>query len=132
MVAIDAMIDALLPEWPALPPERRMCVSADCTRFVRRQIALSPAHIRFGIHVLFVAFCLFAFLRLGARPLGSVPRERRTLALRAFAREQVAPLVALERVLRSMTIVAYLEHADVLAAIAEAPLSASDPLHVEQ
>lgn len=126
MSAFDATIDALLPEWPALQPERRLSVSAHCAHFVRRQIALSPAHIRFGVRTLFTAFCAFAFLRLGMRPLVSVPRERRAAAMRAFALEQVAPFVALERVLRSMTVVAFLEHPDVLTAVGE-QVPVSDP-----
>lgn len=125
MSAFDAMIDALLPEWPALLQERRTSVSAHCACFVRRQIALSPAHIRFGIRILFAAFCTFAFFYLGMRPLGSAPRELRVAALKAFALEQVPPLVALERVLRSMTAVAFLEYPDVLSAIGEAPPPAS-------
>jgi hypothetical protein len=120
MSAFDATIDALLPEWPALPPETSAAVSADCARFVRRQIALAPAHIRAGIHLVLVLFYVFAFFYLGMRPLGAVPRERRALALRAFAREQVPPFIALERVLRSMTLLAFLEQADVVAAIGAA------------
>jgi hypothetical protein len=126
-VALDQIVDALLPEWPILPPERRVSVSAHCVRFVRRQIALSPAHIRFGVRILFTAFCMFAFLRLGMQPLGAVSRERRAAALRVFATEQVPPFVALERVLRSMTVVAFLDHPDVLTAIGETPLPARDP-----
>jgi hypothetical protein len=127
MSAFNATIDALLPEWPALPLERRVSVSAHCARFVRRQIALPPAHIRFGIRILFAAFCTFAFLRLGMRRLGSVSRERRAAALRAFAVEQVPTFVALERVLRSMTVVAFFDHPDVLNAIGEDSLPASGP-----
>jgi hypothetical protein len=126
MSAFDATIDALLPDWPVLQSERRLAISADCARFVRRQIALSPAHIRFGVRVLFAAFYAFAFVYLGLRPLGSVLRERRAAALSAFALEQVTPFVALERVLRSMTMVAFLEHPDVLAAISEEPSPESD------
>lgn len=125
MPAFDATIDALLPEWPALAPERRASVSAHCAHFVRWQIALAPAHIRFGIRILFMAFCTFAVLRIGMRPLGSVSRERRAAALRAFALDQVPPFVALERVLRSMTVVAFFEHPDVLTAIGEDLLPAS-------
>jgi len=127
MSTFDATIDALLPEWPALPPSVRASVSAHCACFVRRQIALSPAHIRFGVRVLFTAFCAFAFVRLGMRPLSSVPRELRAAALRAFALEQAPPFVALERVLRSLTVLAFLEHPDVLAAIDAEPAPASSP-----
>jgi choline dehydrogenase-like flavoprotein len=124
-MALDQIVEALLPEWPAMPPERRASVSAYCAHFVRRQIALAPAHIKLGIRIVFTAFCTFAFLRLGMRRLGSVSRERRVAALRVFALEQVPPLFALERVLRSMTTVAFFEHPDVLAAIGERPFTVS-------
>jgi hypothetical protein len=125
MASLDQIVDALLPAWPALLPERRASVSAHCALFVRRQLALPPAHIRFGVRILFTAFCTFAFLRLGMQPLGSVSRERRAAVLRAFALERVPPFVALERVLRSMTVVAFLDHPDVLTAIGEDPFPVS-------
>jgi hypothetical protein len=127
MMALDQIVDALLPEWPTLPPERRSSVSAYCARFVHRQIALAPAHIRFGVRVLFAVFCAFAVVRFGMRPIGSVPRERRGAALRGFALEQIPPFIALERVLRSMTAVAFFEHPDVLTAIGEEPVPVSRP-----
>ena|ERR1700686_1721273 len=67
MAALDQIVDALLPDWPTLLPEGRASVSAHCARFVRRQIALSPAHIRFGLRVLFAAFVVFSFLYMGMR-----------------------------------------------------------------
>jgi hypothetical protein len=124
--AFEATIDALLPEWPLLPAGRRSAVSTSCSRFVARQIALSPAHIRFGIRVLFATFCIFAFVRLGLRPLGAVAREQRAKVLSVFAFEQVPPLVALERVLRSMTALAFFDHPDVLAIIGRELLPAGN------
>jgi hypothetical protein len=92
-------------------------VSAHCGRFVRRQIALSPAHIRFGVRALFAGLAVFAAFHGSARYRGASSRERRAASLRAFALEQVAALAALERLLRSMTAVAFLEHPDVLIEI---------------
>jgi len=129
--AFEATIDALLPEWPPLPAGRRSAVNISCSRFVARQIALSPAHIRFGIRVLFAAFCIFAFVRLGLRPLGAVAREQRAGVLSVFALEQVPPLVALERVLRSMTVLAFFDHPDVLALISREPSPAGNSLHTK-
>jgi len=126
--AFEATIDALLPEWPPLPAGCRSAVSTSCSRFVARQIALSPAHIRFGIRLLFAAFCIFAFVRL-LRPLGAVAREQRAGVLSVFALEQVPPLVALERVLRSMTVLAFFDHPDVLAVINREPSPAGNSSH---
>lgn len=119
MSAFDATIDALLPEWPVLPAECRAAVSAHCAWFVSRQIALSPAHVRFGIRVLSAAFATFAVLRLGLRSLGSVPRQRRAAILSEFGFDGVPLLASLERVLRSLTMVAFLDHPDVVSAIGE-------------
>src|SRR5262249_23714691 len=125
----EATIDALLPEWPLLPASRRLAVSTSCSHFVARQIALSPAHIRFGIRVLFAAFCIFAFVRLGLRPLCVVAREQRAEMLSVFALEQVPLLVALERVLSSMTALAFFDHPDVLAVIGREPLPVGNSSH---
>jgi hypothetical protein len=127
--AFEATIDALLPEWPPLPAGCRSAVSTSCSRFVAQQIALSPGHIRFGIRLLFAAFCIFAFVRLGLRPLGAVAREQRAGVLSVFALEQVPPLVALERVLRSMTVLAFFDHPDVLAVINREPSPAGNSSH---
>jgi hypothetical protein len=123
MLALDNVIDALLPEWPPLPPEQRLAISAACGAFVSREIALAPAHIRFGIHVLFATFCVYAFFRLGLRPLSAVQREQRSKALRAFAFKRVTAFAALERVLRSMTVLAFFDHPDVVAAIGSEQLA---------
>jgi len=125
MRAFDAVIDALLPAWPPMPDESRRAVSAHCAHFVRGQIARSPAHIRTGIGLMLGLFYVFAFFHAGMRPLHAVPRQERALALAAFARTPAPPFAALERVLRSMTLVAFLEHPDVVAAIGE-EASASD------
>jgi hypothetical protein len=117
MRTFDAVVDALLPEWPRLPPECRAAVSASCSRFVAKQIALSPAHIRSGIRMLLAVFYAYAFFRLGLRPLTAVSRQSCADALRALAFEGGAPMVALERVLRSMTVLAYFDSQEVQAAI---------------
>ena len=119
MSSFAATIDTLLPEWPALPEQTRATVSSHCAAFVSRQIGLAPAHVRLGIRVLFLAFTAFAFLRAGLRPLGSMPRERRAALLREFGLDAVPLLLSLERVLRSLTMVAFLDHPKVTAAIDE-------------
>ena len=105
-------------------PAQRLLVSAHCAGFVRRQLALAPAHIRLGIYILFASFWIFA-TRLGVRRLSALPREQRAAALRRFALDQAPPLVALERVLRSMTTVAFLDHPDVMKALEESQLAAT-------
>jgi hypothetical protein len=113
LTGFDATIDSLLPDWPSLAAADRRLVSRHCSAFVRRQIALAPAHIRLGVRLLFALFVAFAILRL-ARADGA--------ALAKFAASGPAPFAGLERVLRSMTLLAFLEHPAVrTAAAAERP-----------
>ena len=114
LTGLDTTIESLLPEWPPLADTDRRAVSRHCAAFVRGQIALAPAHIRLGVRLLFALFIAFATLRL-ARADGA------TLA--RFASFGPPPFAGLERVLRSMTLLAFLEHPAVrtAAAAAEAP-----------
>jgi hypothetical protein len=114
LTGLDTTIASLLPEWPPLADADRRLVSRHCAAFVRGQIALAPAHIRLGVRLLFVLFIAFTTFRL-ARADGA--------ALARFASCGPPPFAGLERVLRSMTLLAFLEHPAVrtAAAAAEAP-----------
>jgi hypothetical protein len=109
LTGFDATIDSLLPDWPALADADRRLVCRHCATFVRRQIALAPAHIRLGVRLLFALFIAFAALRLARAD---------SVALAKFASFGPAPFAGLERVLRSMTLLAFLEHPAVRAAAA--------------
>jgi hypothetical protein len=112
---LETTVDSLLPDWPPLPPADRAAITRYCTDFVSRQISLAPAHIRCGIWILYAAFVLFAgLLAIGQRT--SQPSHA-AVALSRFSSLGPAACVALERVLRSMTVLAFLEHPRVAAAI---------------
>ena len=110
-MSLDATVASLLPDWPPLPPADRDSVSRHCAAFVRRQIGLAPAHIRFGIWTLFALFTAFSAARLGKADAASLAR---------FSAIGPAAFAGLERILRSMTLLAFLEHPAVLAAVAAA------------
>jgi len=128
MRTFDAVVDALLPEWPALRPDCRVAVSTSCSSFVAGQIALSPAHIRLGIRTLLAAFYIYAFFRLGLRPLAAVSRESGADVLQALAFGRVPAMVVLERVLRSMTVLAFFDSPEVQAAIGSSAALPADIL----
>jgi hypothetical protein len=105
---LEATVTSLLPDWPSLTPEARRQVSHHCAAFVRRQISLAPAHIRGGFWLLYATFIVFAAVRALAR--GSLAPRGDAAALTAFASLGPASFPGLERVLRSMTVLAFLEH----------------------
>lgn len=112
---LDATIASLLPTWPTLEPSDRQAVSRHCTAFVRRQMSLAPAHIRLGLWLLYVTFVAFAALRAAGR--GSLMPKANAADLSVFASLGPASFSGLERVLRSMTMLAYLEHPSVVSAV---------------
>lgn len=114
---LDKTVDSLLPDWPSLPPAERVIVSSHCSAFVHRQIARAPAHIRMGVWALIVAFMTFATLRSLTR--GSLAIGADAAALTAFSSLGLAAFAGLERILRSTTLLAFLEHPMVLSAIGE-------------
>jgi hypothetical protein len=108
LAGLDATVDSLLPQWPPLSESDRATVSSHCVAFVRRQVSLAPAHIRLGIWILFAAFVAFAAARL---------TKADAPALAKFSSSGPGAFAGLERVLRSMTLLAFLEHPTVLSAI---------------
>ena len=111
MAGLEATVVSLLPDWPALSPADRSVVGRDCAAFVRRQIALAPAHLRLGIRILYAVFVLFAALSLSKADAAALAR---------FSACGPAAFAGLERVLRSMTLLAFLEHPAVAGAFAMA------------
>ena len=120
---LDKTIDSLLPDWPSLPVAERAVVSRHCSAFVRRQISRAPAHIRMGVWLLLVIFMTFARVRSIMR--GSLSAGSDAAALTTFSSLGPAAFAGLERILRSMTLLAFLEHPMVLSAIGEGRGSAS-------
>lgn len=113
--SLESTIDAVIPDWPALTPPARAVVAAHCIGSVRAQLRRAPVHIRAGFSGLFAAYQLYVLLRAG--PFPSRPACR--AALSAFSDLPLAVTAALERLLRSMTLLSFLEDPIVLAALGE-------------
>jgi hypothetical protein len=118
--AFESTIGSLLPDWPPLPADERLIIRRHCADFARGQIARAPAHIRWGLRTLLFAFVTFATLRAFARPTTWADSGA---ALVAFSSLGPPACAGLERVLRSMTLLAFLEHPAVVAAVGEDPAS---------
>ena len=127
MQMLEAMVDAVLPDWPPLPSETRAEVSRNAAAFVSRELDLAPLQISLGFHALLSAFRLYAFVRLGPRRLDHVSRAEREKALSGFSSLRLPMAPSLERLLRSLTILAYLEDPAVLKALGEGQHSAFAP-----
>ena len=114
-MALAGIIDAILPDWPVLPPEARVEVSAGCARFVRAQLALAPLHIRAGVAVLLAAFRLYLLFTAG--PFAS--RTAKSAALTGFSALPLPLVAGLERLLRSATLLAFFDAPAVLDALGQ-------------
>jgi hypothetical protein len=98
-----ALIDALVPRGLGVPEAERESVLDEVAGFVRAEGALAPLPIRLGLAALSLA--LLAWLRA----LALARRDRET-ALNHWDRLAGAPGRALTRMLRSLTLIAYLDH----------------------
>jgi hypothetical protein len=121
MTILDALFEAAAPDLAPLDPTQAAMVRQDCAESARRQLRASPLHIREAMRVLSWLFAVFALLTARKTPWGMTRREiGRTLS--GFSRLPLGSLAALERLSRSLTLLAYFEHPAVLKALGEMPL----------
>jgi hypothetical protein len=112
---LDDTIDALVPDWPVLDAEEHAAAAARCTRFIRTLLRLAPLHVRIGFRLMFAAYTFYAFACHGPFP----SRLQRSAALTEFSALPFPMVGALERLLRSMTLLAFFEQPSVLSALGE-------------
>lgn len=112
----DALIDTLAPDWPPLPSQSRAAVVAHAAQFVDAQLAVMPFVVRVPAAILAVAFGLFAFMAGGARPFARQALLRRRVIVGRWSR-LAYPFRGYIRLVRSMAMLAYLEHDVVRAAV---------------
>jgi hypothetical protein len=99
----SSLIDALVPRGLGVPEAERDSVLDQVAGFVRAEGALAPLPIRLGLTALSLALLAW----LGVLALG---RRDREAALEYWDRFAGAPGRALTRMLRSLTLIAYLDH----------------------
>jgi hypothetical protein len=123
MAALDDMVDAVLPDIAPLTAERRARVGADCALSVRRQIGAAPLQIRGAFQILFSAFVVFLLLTARRMP-SQLTRGQRSQSLGRFTRATPATFATVERLIRSLALLAYYEHPEVLIALGGQDLAA--------
>lgn len=118
---LEAVVAVVVPQWPPLSAEQREAVTLRCAAYFRRQLSLAPAHVRIGFTVMFAVFVMYGCLRYRR---GS---SRWQDALRGFSRLPLPMANAVERSLRTSTMLAFFDDPDVLAAIGvESPAARQD------
>ncbi len=120
MLPFEALCESFLPDWPRLEPPQRQAALADTAAFVKAEIAIAPSHIRFGVGLLTAAFFLGALVVGRGRGFGRRGPAWRRSYLRRWLK--LGPQAqALVRLVRSLTLLAYLEHALVLEVLGVEP-----------
>lgn len=111
--SFEDMIDAAMPDWPALDPTQRALVLARCAGIARMQVRRAPFHIRVGLAALIMAFRAYALVASGAG------RGALGQAMGRFSALPLPMVAGLERIVRSVTVLAFFEDPMVLAALGE-------------
>lgn len=111
--SFEDMIDAAMPDWPALDPAQRALVLARCAGIARMQVRRAPCHIRIGLAALIMAFRAYALVASGAER-GAIGQ-----AMGRFSALPLPMVAGLERIVRSVTVLAFFEDPMVLAALGE-------------
>ncbi len=112
-MAFDGLIvETMLPRWPVLDSAVRRCVHAEVARSVKRSIGCAPAHVRIGVAVLsFGLGSLLLVTSIGAG--GPAVRAARAERLYGLIQKLPGPAGAAVRLYRSMSVLAFYEHASV-------------------
>ena len=113
---LAGLIEALMPEWPALDMSSHRRIHHDVVEFVKTEIVLAPLHVRLGVGVLMGVFFAAAFVLGFGRGFARRPLHWRQGFLEACSR--ITPQSrAMIRLFRSLTLLAYFEHPLVLHAL---------------
>jgi hypothetical protein len=122
MGALNKLIESMVPDTPPLDPPTQLSVRQRCVTRARDHLAKAPTQIRFAFYGLFSLFLLYS-LSSELRWISGVERERRSLLLSRFSGAFLPSFSALERLLRSVALLAYYEDSDVRQALGYQPLS---------
>jgi hypothetical protein len=109
-----ALVACLMPDYPPLLPSARARVLEDVARFVASQVGRAPWLVRLAVRPLGTA--LFLWLALAGVLASPIPYRRAEAPIHRFA--SLAPaLAAVVRLYRSMTLLAFYEHAAIAGAL---------------
>jgi hypothetical protein len=117
---LQAVVAAILPQYPALDPAVRAAVEQEVTRYVARQIGAMPSFLRFPYRVALLTFDWLPLLRYG-RPFHNLPPARSAGYLAWW---NDAPILAMRdfvRLIRSSALLVYFDHPSVVQELEAQP-----------
>lgn len=121
MTLVSALIDASIPGYPPLDPVEAALVRQRVRTSAETQIRAAPLHVRMALRTMLASFLLFVLIAKRRSVEGLTPGARSAI-LSQFSRVMPPVFSAMERLIRSATLLAYYEDPAVLAALGYEPL----------
>lgn len=122
MKLVEALIDASIPDFPALVLADDKLVRERVAVAAATQLRAAPFHIRFALAVMLATFAAFVLVTHGCSA-ARLPRWRRSAALSRFSASTPPTFSAMERLIRSVSLLAYCEQFEVLTALGYQPVA---------
>ncbi len=111
---LAGMVRAILPPHPILPPAAKTMTEQAVIANVAGQLAAMPTHLRWPYRVALGGFNWLALARYG-RLFANLPPDQQQLYLRQWAGSSIRLKRDFVRLIRSCTLLQYLDHPIVLA-----------------
>lgn len=113
---VAAIVELLLPPFPALEAQARLGVVGEATRFAIAQIENIPTFLRLPYLLAITGFQWLAVLRYG-RPFLRLSRPRQDAYLALWSDSPIAPMRDFVRLIRGCVVLAYFDHPEVARAL---------------
>jgi hypothetical protein len=113
---VAAVVELLLPPFPALEAQVRVAVVGEATRFAIAQIENIPTFLRLPYLLAITGFQWLAVLRFG-RPFLRLPRPRQDAYLALWSDSPIAPMRDFVRLIRGCVVLAYFDHPEVIRSL---------------
>jgi hypothetical protein len=111
---LDAVVEAAIPDYPPLAANDTAAVRAHVLAFATQHFRAAPLQVRLAATVLLGLFAAYCWVSKG-KSLTALTAAERSAALSEFSRRTPPLFSGLERLVRSVSVLAYFEHPSVLA-----------------
>jgi len=111
--ALHAIVETILPAFPALPEAVRRGVAGDVAAYVACQIDAMPSFLRLPYRLALLAFTWLPALRFGG-PFAALPAAARASCLAIWTDSPLAPMRDFVKLIRSTALLVYYDHPVVL------------------
>ena len=116
VLKVHSLVEGCIPHWPYLYTRQRQEVRASVHEFVAKELSLAPLHIRLMISILGAGFVMLMCLYGRRIRLNRLNNEKLRELINAVARLNTY-FASLDRLYRSLVVLAYYEHPSVLKII---------------